>query len=284
MSEQQQNIWKALQYMLFSVSAFTVLNACVKYLDSISPYQIVFFRAAGTLILCLVLLRVRGISLRGTHQGLLIARGVVGTISMAFFFFAVKELPFGSAVSLRYLSPIFAALLAMLWLKERITVVQWFCFLMAFAGVLVLKGFDPRVSILGLSYILLSAFFSGMVYVLIRRIGLREHPIVIVTYFMICATLIGGVLSIGDWRVPVQSDYWAIGALGLFGFFGQFFMTKAYQIASVGVVAPMKYLESIFALLIGWIWFGEGYEISALLGIVLIVGGMLLNIFVKRRA
>ena len=49
----------------------------------------------------------------------------------------------------------------------------------------------------------------------------------------------------------------------------------------VRLIAPMKYLEAIFALLVGWLWFGEGYTLLGLLGIILIISGMLLNIYAK---
>ena len=100
---QDQGTWKAIFYMLLSIVAFLFMHSFVKYLESVSPYQIVFFRALTTLILCLVLLKVRGISLGREHGVLLVSRGIVGTVSMLLFFMAVKEIPFGSAVSLRYL-------------------------------------------------------------------------------------------------------------------------------------------------------------------------------------
>ncbi len=258
------------------------MNASVKYLEAVSAYQIVFFRAFGSLILCIAFLRIKKIPIWGSHKKLLIIRGIVGTISVTLFFLGVKEIPFGSAVALRYLSPIFAGILAVYLLRERITPLQWFCFLASFAGVLILKGFDTRISLTGLAYILFSAFFSGLTYIVIRKIGQREHPAVVVAYFMLCASIVGGILSIYFWQTPNPSDWLILGSVGVFGFFGQFFMTKAYQIAPIGLIAPMKYIETVFALLIGWIWFGENYEVLSLVGIALIVGGMLLNIFAKK--
>jgi len=182
---------------------------------------------------------------------------------------------------LRYLAPIFAGILAIFVLKERITPLQWACFIMAFIGVLILKGFDGRISLFGLLVILVSAFLSGIVYVIIRKIGTGEHPLVIVNYFMFTATMVGLFFSLFNWVTPSGNELMILLSLGIFGFIGQLFMTKAYQIASIGSVAPFKYLESVFALLVGWIWFGESYAPIALLGIVLIVGGMILNIFAK---
>jgi len=277
--KQEQQNWTGLRYMFLSVLAFTVMNSFAKYLDNVSSFQIVLFRALGTLILCFSYLKLKAIPIWGNNKKFLFLRAFFGTISMALFFLAIKELPFGSAVSLRYVSPIFAAIFAVILLKEKINSIQWFSFFIAFAGVLILKGFDSRVSILGLSFIIISALFSGLVYVTIRHIGKSEHPIVIIFYFMLLATIFGGILSIFTWQEPSSIDWLFLCMMGIFGFVGQFYMTKAYQIASIAVIAPVKYIESIFALVIGWIWFAEGYKWISLLGIVLVIGGMLINLF-----
>lgn len=268
--------------MLISVLAFTIMNTIVKQLKSVTPHQLVFFRALGSVILCVGYLKFKKINLVGTQQKLLFARGVLGTVSMFFFFLTVKEIPFGSAVSLRYVAPIFAGIFAIILLKEKITFVQWCCFFTAFLGVFILKGFDSRITITGLVYVSVSALFSGLVYVLIRKIGKREHPVVIVLYFMFCAMTLGGIVSIFDWKSPTLIDWWLLASLGIFGFIGQVFMTKAYQTASIGIVAPMKYIESVFAILFGWIWFQESYTLITLVGLFLIIGSMLVNMLTKK--
>ena len=96
----------------------------------------------------------------------------------------------------------FAAIFAWVVLKEHIKSVQWVFFLMAFIGVLIMKGFNTQINFTGFIFILISAIFSGLVYVLIRKIGTHDHPVVVVHYFMIIATLVGGVLSIVHWRTP----------------------------------------------------------------------------------
>lgn len=269
--------------MFLSVIAFAAMNTCVKFLENVSSFQIVLFRAIGTLVLCFSYLKVKGIYIWGNDKKRLTLRALFGTISMALFFFAIKEIPFGSAVSLRYISPIFAAVFAVVLLKEDITPIQWLSFFIAFTGVLIIKGFDPRISLIGLSYIITSAVFSGLVYVIIRRLGTSEHPIVIIFYFMLLATILGGILSIFTWQKPSSFDWIFLTIIGLVGFVGQLFMTKAYQIASIGVIAPVKYIEAIFALLIGWLWFAEGYKWISLVGIFLVIGGMLINVFVKQK-
>ena len=161
--------------MLISTLAFTFLNAAVKYLKVFNPYQLVFFRSLGSLVFTIPYLLKNNISMVGNKQKILILRGIVGVTSMLFYFMSIQYLPLGSAVSLRYLAPFFVALFAWLILKERIKSIQWVFFLMAFVGVLIMKGFNSQIDITGLICILISAIFSGLVYVLIRKIGIFRN-------------------------------------------------------------------------------------------------------------
>jgi len=281
-SSLQKDTIKALQFMLVSILAFTIMNTLIKYLQHLPAFELVFFRSIGSCVICLFLLKKQGIPILGNQRKLLLSRGLVGVTAMVSFFAVVKLIPFGSAVSLRYTSPIFAGILAVFILKERITPLQWGCFLLAFLGVLLIKGFDSRVSFLGLGLIIFSAFFSGMVYIIIRKIGQGDHPLVVVNYFMFTATCVGALFSIFNWQSPIGIEWVILLSMGIFGFFGQLFMTKAYQIASIGTVAPMKYFEAVFALIVGWFWFGEGYTMLGLIGIGLIILGMTLNIYAKK--
>lgn len=269
--------------MLISTLAFACMNITVKYLDNISAFQIVFFRSASSLIFTFGYLFKNKISIIGNNHKILILRGLLGVTSMTLFFMSVKYLAVGTAVSLRYLAPIFAAIFAIIFLKERIKPVQWLFFIMAFSGVLVLKGLDNNLNIIGLILVLISAVFSGLVYVILSKIGRSEHPVVVVNYFMITATIVGGILSIGNWVSPIGVEWLFLFGLGVFGYFGQVYMTKAFQTAATNQVAPLKYIEVIFTLFFGVFWFGEIYTFWSLLGIALIVGGLVFNVIYKAR-
>ena len=261
-----------------SAIVFAMMDGVIKYLEHVSSYQLVFYRAFVSLILCVGYLAYRKIPMLGTHRKLLLIRGFVGTVSMTLFFLAVKYIPLGSAVTLRYLSPIFAAVLAALFLKEKIRHIQWFFFVVAFAGAALLKGFDLRISLIGFILILGSALFSGMVYAVIKRIGGREHPLVIVTYFMFVASVSGLLMSLPSWEAPATGDWIPLCSLGIFGFFGQLFMTMAIQGDLLTRVIPFKYMEAFAAVLIGYIWFGEGFNLMAIIGMIMILSGMILNV------
>lgn len=263
--------------MLFSTFAFACMNVTVKYLEHVSAYQIVFFRSAGSLFFTFGFLFKNNIPILGNNKKILILRGLVGVTSMTLFFMSIKYLSVGTAVSLRYLAPIFAAIFAILILKEKIKPIQWFFFMMAFLGVLILKGLDKDMSSYGLALVLLASVSSGLVYIIINKIGNTEHPVVIVNYFMVIATVTGGVLSINNWVNPVGFEWLLLFSLGIFGYFGQVYMTKAFQIGKTNQIAPLKYIEVVFTVSFGLFLFNEVYTFWSLLGISMIIIALILN-------
>ena len=278
-----QSLYPAIRYMLLSTFSFALMNALIKYLVHYDTFQLVFFRALGSLFLTFTYLKYKKINVWGNQKKLLVFRGLFGVTSMSLFFGAIHYISIGSAVTLRYLAPIFAAILAVFFLKEKIKNIQWVFFLVAFLGVALIKGFDSSLNSFGLLLVLLAAFFSAVVYILISMIGKEDHPVVVVHYFMIIATLVGGVGSIFTWKTPSSSDLLLLLSLGIFGYFGQLFMTKAFQNAQAYMVAPFKYVEVIVTLSFGVFLFKETYTFLHLLGTFLVIFGLALNVIYKAK-
>ncbi len=276
-------IKKGIIYILIATLAFSIMNATAKNLSALHPMQVVFFRAFGTFIFIFPYMLLNNISVKGNHPKWLFLRGLVGVISLATFFWALQRIPLGSAISIRYLGPIFGVMLAAYFLKERVGWLQWLSFGIAFSGVVVLKGFDIRIDFLSLLLILTSAFFLGFVFVLIRYLSTREHYLTIINYFMLIS--IGVSLSfIQHWRIPLPHEWPSVISIGVLGLIGQIFMTKAFQIEEANILAPFKYMELVWALIIGYSFFSETYNWLAFSGIVLIIIGMILNVYGKKKA
>ncbi len=274
---------KAIYYMILSTIAFACMNVLIKHLTAYDTFELVFFRSIGTLFFTFGILIHKKIPILGTHKKLLVLRGVVGLTSMVLFFLAIHYMPVGSAVGLRYISPIFAAIFAIFILQEKVKPIQWVFFLISFVGVIALKGFDKNVSIIGFLFAIAAAATSGLVYNIIRKIGDKEHPVVIVNYFMCIATVVGGILAIFNWKTPHGIDILLLSSLGVLGYIGQLFMTKAFQIGETNIIAPIKYIEVVFSIVAGIGFLGEEYTIISIVGMVMIITGVLLNIWYKRK-
>lgn len=276
---------RAATFMLLSSMAFAVMYLLAKQLSHYGGYELTFFRALGTWVIAVGYLLYKGISPIGNQPGWLLARGLTGGLSLLLFFFAIKSVPITAAVAIRYLSPLFAIVFAMWFLKERVKPVQWVYFLAAFAGVLLLRGFDGRIEGIGLALILISALLGGMTFAIIRYIGKSEHPLVIVGYFTGTAMILGlaGMLLTEDaYTPPTAMDWPALVGIGLVGFIGQIFMTMAMQMEQASKVMPLKYLEAVFLLGLSFVFLNETYGLYALLGMLLILTGNVLNVFSKK--
>jgi len=268
--------------MIYATMVFTIMNSIIRQVNHLPTFELVFFRALGSVFCSMFILVRYKISILGNQRSLLLARAIFGMISLSLFFYAIRMMPIGTAVSLRYLAPIFSAFFAMLYLKERIKNWQWFFIGTAFLGVLLLKGFDHRITLFGLIIILSSAVFSGIVYTLIRKIGTKDHPIVVINYFMLISMIVGGVVSCFNWVMPVGIEWILLIALGLFGFIAQYFMTRALQMAEANIVTPFKYCEVVFTLCAGWIIFGEDQSLLAIISISIIMTSLIANVWVKQ--
>ena len=95
-------------------------------------------------------------------------------------------------------------------------------------------------------------------------------------------SVIGSLFFINQWRMPIGQEWWYVCSIGVLGMIGQIFLTKSFQLAETSVVAPIKYMELVYALIFGFFLFGEHYTIFPILGMSLIVLGMLWNVWLKK--
>ncbi|MCH9661026.1 MAG: DMT family transporter [Bacteroidetes bacterium] len=268
--------------MLISTFAFAWMNLLARYLDDFHPLQVVFFRAMGTFVFIFPYMLVKKIPIIGTERKWLFVRGFIGFLSLALFFFVIQRIPLGSAISIRYLGPAFAVVLAVIFLHEKVKKLQWVSLAIAISGVFLLKGADLRIDQFSFLLTLLSAVLLGVVFTVIRFLGNKEHALTIINYFMV-ASIIGSLFFIQHWRMPENDEWLWVILIGIFGLVGQVFMTKAFQLNETNTIAPFKYMELVYALLLGLLLLDETHNEIALIGMGLIIIGMVGNVVFKKR-
>tara|TARA_B100001059_G_scaffold235939_1_gene283793 strand:- start:1245 stop:2078 length:834 start_codon:yes stop_codon:yes gene_type:complete len=273
---------KGVLYMLGSTLAFACMQICVKFLPHLPAHELILFRSLVSIVLSVAILKKLGIQLLGNNKKVLLMRGVFGTTALLMFFYTLQNIPLASAVTLQYLSPIFTALFAAIFLKEKMQMKQWLYFGVSFAGVALIKGFDERISLTFMLLGICSAMFSGMAYTCIRRLKDSEHPLVVVLYFPLVAIPIMSVLSYYKWVTPQGTDWLYLLLMGLFTQVAQLLMTKGIQSGIANKMISLKYIGTIYALAIGYLIFGESYGLMSLIGIAMVITGVVLNLWKKR--
>lgn len=269
--------------MLISTFSFSIMTLLVKLLSNISPFEIIFFRSIISFIITFSFLKFRKINPLGVNKKYLILRGLFGVVALTLFFITLQKIPLASAVTIQYLSPIFTALFAIFMLGEKMKWIQGVFFLISFFGVLVLKGFDNRISSLYLMLGILSSIFAALAYNAIRKVKDTDHPLVVVMYFPLIATPIMGILSIDAWVTPDLLELLILLGIGVSTQFGQVYLTKALQIETAAKVSAMKYFGTVYAFLYSYYIFDEKYSVFSIVGILLIICGVILNVIYKSK-
>lgn len=268
--------------MLLAVVSFSLMNVFVKLAGRLPVMELVFFRCGISTILSMAVLLSIKENLIGHNHRLLILRGVFGTIALLTYFITVKEMPLGTAVTIQYLSPVFTAIIAMVFLNEKMRHVQWFFFLISFTGVVLIKGFDSRISMWCLAVGILSAVCSAIAYNLVRSLSGREHPLVVVLHFQLIGAITGLAFSVFDWVQPQGWEWFYLLMIGITTQLGQVHLTKALQKDKVARVSIIQYAGVVFAVLFGIIIFNEHYSFLSLFGLVLVVAGVVLDVWTRK--
>ena len=266
-----------VRYMLLATLAFSLMKVFVKYIPSIPAIEIVFFRAIISMILSLVYLLPKKIAVFGNNKGILAARGAVGAVALILNYYLLHEIPLAAASILTNLTPIFTTLIGVYLVKEKIRIAQITFFFLSFVGILIIQGFDIRVSGIHLFLGILASFFSGIAYNLVRKLSSTEHPLVIMFYFPLIVLPISLMGSLWFWVTPEGWDWFYLFMVGVTTQMAQYFMTKSYQQAKVSKVAIFDYLGVVYALIFGFILFNEYFNVLTYLGIALVLIGIILN-------
>lgn len=273
---------RSVQHMLLAGLLFSLMNVSVKLIPHIPAIEIILFRSVFSLVLTFFLLKRAKVPLFGTNKKLLILRGIVGAIGLIAFFYNLQAIPLASAVTINYLAPIFTTILGIFIVKEKVRTRQFIYFGISFIGVVIIQGFDPRISFIDLSVGLVAALAMGIAYNVIRKISNKEHPLVIMFYFPFITVPIASIISYFVWVKPQGWDWLILLAVGLLTQFAQYFMTLAYQNANLSRISSLTYLSIVYALGFGFFIFGETFTLVSFSGMFLVLAGVLLNVTMKK--
>jgi drug/metabolite transporter (DMT)-like permease len=244
--------------------------------------ELVLWRGVLTLALSWGALRRAGIAPWGHDRRLLIARGVLGATALSCFYFSIVHVPLGEATLIQYMNPVFATILAAMFVGERIGVAEVACLAASLAGVVLIArpaflfgGHAGPIPPAYLAIALAGAFCSGAAYVIVRRMGTGEHPLVVVFYLPLLTVPLALPFAASEWRWPVGWEWLALVGIGITTQTAQVYLTRALQLERAARATATGYLQIVFAGAWGILILGERPSAWSLVGALLIVGSTL---------
>jgi drug/metabolite transporter (DMT)-like permease len=277
---------RAAVHMLISAFAFSLMTLFVKLAGARLPTQeIVLARALLTLLFTLVALWRAGVPPLGSRQPLLWLRGVTGSLALLCVYYAVTHLPLAEATVLQYLYPPLTAALAAWLLHERLNRVVFVSLGLGLVGIVLVAQpsalfgtHSQPLSPIAIVAAIGGAILSSCAYVIVRKLGATEHPLVIVLYFPLVALPVSfpGLLEHFTWPRGVEW-LWLLG-VGVATQIGQVSITRALSLDAASRTAAYSYVQVPLAALWGALFFDAWPNAYSALGALLILTGAVLNL------
>jgi drug/metabolite transporter (DMT)-like permease len=255
-----------IKYMLFASFLFAIMGVFAKLASqSMSSLEVVFFRNVfGVLIVGVAILK-SPLKNVGGKPWLLFFRGFMGFSALLAFFYNIAHIPLGDAMTFSKTSPIFTALFAWLFLKEKLSKKGWFAVFIGFIGIL----FITKPTGIGLSKYDILGIFSGigaaLAYTSVRELKCYYDTRAIVLSFMGVGTigplLLLGISNfihvkeldfmLGEFVLPNGLVWLYVIAMGILATLAQIYMTKAYGASKAGIIGAVSYTNIPFSIFMG---------------------------------
>jgi drug/metabolite transporter (DMT)-like permease len=259
-------------------ATYSLLNALLRSMSlGMNPFQILTLVYASTLLPILPLLLRRGAGRFRPHdlRGLLL-RGAVHWLGMCIWLLAVARITLAETTAIGFTTPLFIMAGAALLLKEPLRWDRSLATLTGFCGVLVIVV--PRLTQVSSAYALLmlgSAAVFATSFLLSKRLTRIERPSVIVVWQSLTVTLFSIPLAMANWQSPSAAAWLTAALCGLLTIVGNYCLTRAFSVADISASQPAKFLDLVWACVLGWLMFGDRPQVSTLLGGLIIFASTL---------
>jgi drug/metabolite transporter (DMT)-like permease len=262
--------WMLASVVLFAGNALFIRAASLAS-EGVDGWMASLFRGAvGVILLQLFYTRGGGFQWRRMFANrLVVMRGLIGGFAIICFYITIVKLGAGRAIVINLTYPMFATVIAAIWLKEKVRVATRVWLMVALAGLVIFLS-DGNFALTPSGYDLLGILGSlaaGWVVVIIRKLRHEEHPATIYGAQAFCSLLLG-LPFLG--KVPelpsVSLAFLAVGAVVVT--FGQLIMTSAYQRLSIAHGASLQMTLPIATAVGAFFFFGETFQAHELVGAV----------------
>lgn len=279
---------KAILYIISAAFFFSLMNTFVRLAGDIPSIQKSFFRNLIAFIFAFVIMRKENVSIKPRKDALggLMVRSVCGTVGILCNFYAVDHLVIADASMLNKLSPFFAIIFSLLFLKEKVSLMQWMLVIGAFAGSLLIikpsfSNADMFPAIIGF----IGGMGAGAAYTAVRKLsGMGVKGTYVVFFFSGFSCLVTLPSLIFDYHAMTLIQLLYLILAGCSAAAAQFSITAAYFNAPAKEISVYDYSQVIFSAIIGMIVFGQMPDIFSIAGYIIICAMAVIMFICSKKA
>lgn len=265
--------------MVAGIALFSILNGVVKAQSELFPInQIVFFRNAFAVIVVLGMVAVAGgpALLRTRRPGEHALLSTMFTATLFLIFTAYSMMPLADATAIAFTQPLIVTLLSLPFAVEKVRRIEWLAVAIGFCGVLLVVQPTGGGSTLGAMLALGGSAMSAGSMLLQRRLSTTEatHAITFYTLGLSAVAMVPTLFF--SWTQPTGPQLLGLVAMGIASGFCQYLTVRAFYHAPAATIAPVTYTKMIWAIAIGFVWFGEIPTPLVVVGALVVIGSTLL--------
>lgn len=274
---------RGMFWALVSGVLFSVLNTLARGLaQQLDPFQTQFLRYLMGLLVWAPWVWAAGWSAyRPANMAGQFTRGAVHTAGLVLWFMALPHISLADMTAIGFTGPIFVMVGAAWFLGEKMRRDRWLAALIGFAGVLVVVL--PKLSGAGGWYglvMLASAPIFAASFLITKALTRYESPQVIVVWQSLTVTVMSLPMALLHWQMPTLWQWLSFLVMGCLGSLGHYCLARALRIADISSVQSLRFLDLVWASLLGWLVFADVPSESTWLGALVILGS---TIWIARR-
>ena len=271
-------ITKNLRGFLLFLTAlflFAVSDATAKYMSAFFAVPLLAWARYLSQMLFMLAVTAPGMGgeiVRTKKPGLMIFRGLMQVSSTVFVLLAFRTLPLAETTAIVFITPLLVALLAGPLLGEKMGLRTWLATLAGFAGVLLIVRPDGAMHGMGVVYAFCSALSYATYQILTRKLAASEPPLRQLFYIALVGTFSMSCLLPFFWTgiMPTLTQTLFILSLGFYGGMGHFLLIRAFHETPASSLSPLLYIQLVWAMLLGWIVFGQLPDLLSIVGMLVI--------------
>jgi drug/metabolite transporter (DMT)-like permease len=276
---------RGLLWMSGAVLSFSAMAiAARELLRHTGTFEVLFFRTSVALLIVLALAWRAGFATLWTKRfGLHFWRNLVHLGGQASWVFAIGALPLATVFAIEFTSPIWTAVLAVLFLGERMNGGRAVMLVLGLAGVLVILrpgmgSFQPAALVM-----LAGSLFFAIQFILTKKLTATEAPLAVLFWMSVIQTPFCLAAALPGWQTPPVSDLPWIVLIGIGSFTAHYCITRAMKLADAMVVVPVDYFRLPLIAVVGAVFYAEPFDPMVFIGAGLIFAGVWLSLLSERR-
>ena len=263
----------AVFFMIFSGLFATSMHCLIRFAtEENHPFEVAFFRTIFVLIIFLPVVAKNGFnSLKPNNIKLQTYRALVGSVAMLCMFYGLSITELAKATALMFTVPIFATILAIIFLKEIVGIRRWSAMFVGFTGALIVLRPDIQLG-LGPLLILCGSLLWSSSVLMAKKLTQTDNTMTIT--FWQAAGLIPAtfILATQVWEWPTMNQLFMFLLIAIAGTMTHWFLNEALKRAEISSLLPLDYLRLIWSVSLGFIFFDELPHAGLWLGAALILG------------